>query len=55
MSKNEYAYLIKLVEDNRRKLINDLNKGIYSKKIIYIYLNKYDNLLLKLYSKYGEF
>lgn len=55
MEMKEYFYLIKLVEERRKELISKLDNPFCSKKFIYFYLNKYDNLLLKLYTKYGQF
>lgn len=55
MGKKEYFYLIKLVEERRKELISKLDRPFCSKKLIYFYLNKYDNLLFDLYTKYGNF
>jgi hypothetical protein len=55
MEKKEYAYLINIIEERRNKLFLKLNNTFYSKKIIKLYLRKYDALLMKLYTKYGDF
>lgn len=55
MEKKGYFYLIKLVEERRKELISKLDRPFCSRKLIYFYLSKYDNLLLDLYSKYGDF
>lgn len=50
--KKDYKELIKLVEERKKELNKQLNKTIFFKKRIYNVINKYDALLLKLYSKY---
>ena len=46
-----YKDLIKIVEKRRNKLYREYKKTIFFKKIKKAYLDKYDNLLLKLYTK----
>ena len=48
----EYKELIKLVEDERNKLFSEYKKTNISKSIFEVYLNKYDELLFDLYTKY---
>lgn len=48
----EYLILIKIVEQKRNKLISKRNNKFVSKSLVNKYLNKYNELLLKLYSKY---
>lgn len=48
----DYKDLIKEIELKRNKLYLDYKKTIIFKKIYKIYLNKYDELLMDLYTKY---
>jgi len=52
--KKDYIELIRLVESKRNNLTKKLNKKILFKKRIYKIINKYDVLLLELYSKYVD-
>ena len=55
MSNNYYKKIIELVEKKRNNLFKIYNNRIFLKKIINKYLNKYDELLLELYSQYEVF
>lgn len=55
MSNNYYRKIIELVEKKRNNLFKIYNNRIFLKKIINKYLNKYDELLLELYSQYEVF
>ena len=51
----EYKELIKIIEEKRKKLYVRYKKTIFFKKILKKYLNEYDELLLKFYTKYKKF
>lgn len=51
----EYKELIRIVEDKRNRLYRNFKESIISKKIYIEYLNKYDDLLLDLYTKYENY
>ena len=47
-----YKDLIKIVEQKRNQLYIEYKKTIFFKKKIKEYINKYDSLLIDLYTKY---
>ena len=51
----EYKNLIKLVEDKRNKVYKQFKKSKIFKKKYMVYINKYDVLLLELYTKYEKY
>lgn len=51
----EYKELIRIVEDKRNRLYRSFKESIISKKTFIEYLNKYDELLLDLYTKYENY
>ena len=51
----EYKELIRIVEDKRNMLYRNFKESIISKKTFIEYLNKYDELLLDLYTKYENY
>lgn len=51
----DYRELIKVVEFKRNELRKKYMKSYFFKKKYLVYLNKYDELLLDLYSKYNKY
>jgi hypothetical protein len=52
MADNDYKKLIEQIEKKRNILLKIYKSSMFSKKIIKKYLNKYDELLLNMYTKY---
>ena len=50
----EYKELIKIVEDKRLNIFRKYKNAIFFKKFYKYYLNKYDELLLELYTYYEK-
>ena len=48
----DYKELIKIVEEKRNKTYIEYEKSIFNRKQLLEYINKYDSLLLELYTKY---
>ena len=48
----DYKEIIKLVEEKRNKTYIEYEKSIFNIKQLMEYINKYDSLLLELYTKY---
>ena len=51
----DYGELIKIVENKRNEMRRKYMKSIIFKKKYLEYLNKYDNLLIDLYTKYEKY
>lgn len=52
MENKEYKYLIYILEKRKNNLVYLYGKNLFFKNLIKLYIYKYDELLLKLYSKY---
>ena len=51
----DYKELIKMVEEKRNETYIEYEKSIFNRKQLMDYINKYDSLLLELYTKYHWF
>lgn len=54
MNREEYKRLIKITEEKKNRLLMNIGNPKISKKLVYHYLDKYNALLLDLYTKYEE-
>jgi hypothetical protein len=48
----DYKEIIKMVETKRNEVYLEYEKSIFNRKQIMKYINKYDSLLIDLYTKY---